>query len=128
MNQQSRTLQPGLELVHNKGALPENCATDFVFSYPIPSSLNLCCRPNTMLYGTAPYMAGKGAPGDLILVDDELRPQLTTTFKDDFETRNVNGYPWQLLNGCPAVVQEYTPGNTRAQLQNAMFANRYNKI
>ena len=48
-------LQPGLSIVENAGALPSVKATDEVFVYPQPSQLNYGSRPNTMLYGTAPY-------------------------------------------------------------------------
>jgi hypothetical protein len=55
-------LQPGLSRVQNKGAIPPVKANDEIFVYPQPSGLNCGgCRPNTMLYGTAPYMAGKGS-------------------------------------------------------------------
>ena len=54
-------LQPGLSIVQNAGAIAPVKATDEVFVYPQPSTLNCSgggCRPNTMLYGTAPYMSG----------------------------------------------------------------------
>ena len=73
-------LQPGLSIVENKGALPPVRATDEVFVYPQPSHLNYGSRPNTMLYGTAPYMAGKGAPARFIETSDQLRPQSTSRF------------------------------------------------
>jgi hypothetical protein len=49
-------LQPGLSIVENTGALPARRATEDVFVYPQPSTLNYADggRPNTMLYGTAP--------------------------------------------------------------------------
>ena len=72
-------LQPDLIRVESP-AIPSVCATETVIAPPQPSSLNYCCRPNTALYGTAPYMAGKGAPGHLVNVADELRPQSTTQF------------------------------------------------
>ena len=72
-------LQPGLNLV-NGGGVPTNKATDDVFVYPQPSALNYCCRPSTMVFGTAPYMAGKGSPAQHIEVSDQLRPQATTRF------------------------------------------------
>ena len=63
------------------GALPSVKATEEIFVYPQPSSINCGgCRPNTMLYGTAPYMAGKGSPAQYIDVSDQLRPQTTSRF------------------------------------------------
>ena len=54
-------LQPGMKVVQDH-AVPSVCATEEVFTYPQPSTLNYgSSRPNTMLYGTAPYMAGKGS-------------------------------------------------------------------
>ena len=74
-------LQPGLSIVQNAGALPLVRATDEIFVYPQPSTLNCGgCRPNTMLYGTAPYMAGKGSPAQYIDTSDQLRPQTTSRF------------------------------------------------
>jgi hypothetical protein len=126
--QQTKTLQPGLSMVDGDSR-PPDCANDFVFSYPVPSSLNFCCRPNTMLYGTAPYLAGKGAPADLIMVDDELRPQTTSGIRKRFEIRNEQGYPWQSLGGCPVVIQSNNPNDTRGAIQNNLFIQRYgNKI
>ena len=73
-------LQPGLKIVEDK-AIPNTCATEEVFLYPQPSTLNYgSSRPNTMLYGTAPYMAGKGSPAQYIETSDMLRPQSTTRF------------------------------------------------
>jgi len=74
-------LQPGLAIVQNAGALPAVKATEEIFVYPQPSSINCGgCRPNTMLWGTAPYMAGKGSPAQYIDVSDQLRPQTTSRF------------------------------------------------
>ena len=54
-------LQPGLSIVQNAGAVPPVKATDEVFVYPQPSSQNCGeCRPNTMLYGTAPLHGWQG--------------------------------------------------------------------
>jgi hypothetical protein len=59
-------LQPGMKIVENP-VKPPVCATEEVFVYPQPSTLNYgSSRPNTMLYGTSPYMAGKGAPAEYI--------------------------------------------------------------
>ena len=73
-------LQPGLKIVNDK-AVPTVCADEEVFVYPQPSTLNYgSSRPNTMLYGTAPYMAGKGSPAEYIEASDALRPQSTSRF------------------------------------------------
>ena len=64
-------LQPGLSIVQNAGAIAPVKATDEVFVYPQPSTLNCSgggCRHNTMLYGTAQYMA----PEQLVGTDDDI--------------------------------------------------------
>ena len=72
-------LQPGMKVVQDH-AIPSVCATEEVLVYPQPSTLNyVSSRPNTMLYGTAPYMAGKGSPAQYINTSDELRPCLLYT-------------------------------------------------
>ena len=120
-------LQPGLSIVDNKGALPSVRATDEVFVYPQPSHLNNGSRPNTMLYGTAPYMAGKGAPAKYIDTSDELRPQSTSRFnKTIVQTYERNLFP--LVNTeckVPLRSMKYEPASTRADLQNGLFQKRY---
>jgi len=121
-------LQPGLFVVQNKGALPPVKANDEVFVYPQPSSLNCgSCRPNTMLYGTAPYMAGKGSPARYIETSDQLRPQSTTSFnKKLVQTYERNLFP--LVNTecrVPLRTMTYEPTSTRADLQNGLFQQRY---
>ena len=122
----SYLLQPNLKRVENP-ALPKNCADDVVFVYPQPSSLNMCCRPNTMLYGTAPYMAGKGAPEHLVDLDDSLRPQSTTQFNKLLtKTYEKNFFPLQNMEcSTPLRVMEYEPMSTRAEVQNGLFNRRY---
>jgi hypothetical protein len=119
-------LQPNLERVMNP-ATPQCCANDNVFAYPEPTNLNYCCRPNTVVYGTAPYMAGKGAPADLIMVSDELRPQATTKFDKVYvDTLKKNTFPWQDMKcSLPLRTKSFDPVNTRAQVQNALFDKRY---
>jgi len=119
-------LQPGLTQVDPK-TVPMPCASDFVFDYPVPSSLNYVGRPQTMVYGTAPYMAGNGAPGDLVMLDDSLRPQSTTQFKKIYvDTLAKNTFPWQNV-AClgPQRTISVDPSSTRAGMQNAMFLQRY---
>ena len=120
------TLQPGLTQIDKK-AIPGVCADETFFVYPQPSSLHYCCRPSTMEYGTAPYMAGKGAPAELISLDDELRPQSTTRFnKVLVRTYERNFFPLQDLSCIgPAPTMTYDPTSSRANLQNAMFNQRY---
>ena len=121
-------LNPNLPRIKNP-AKPLVSATEEVFVYPQPSQLNYCCRPNTMLYGTAPYMGGNGAPGHLIMVDDELRPQSTSQFKKTFvNTVQAQTFPWQKMDdSVPLRTMTYEPQSTRAEVQNALFAQRYIK-
>jgi hypothetical protein len=121
-------LQPGLSIVENSGALPPVNATDEVFVYPQPSGLNCGgCRPNTMLYGTAPYKAGKGAPAQYVDVSDRLRPQSTSRFnKHLVETYDRNYFPLNNVE-CKLPIRSisYEPASTRAELQNDLFQQRY---
>jgi hypothetical protein len=107
-------------------ALPQTCATDSIFAYPQASSLNQCCRPNTMLYGTAPYMAGKGAPMELIDTSDRLRPQSTTRFgKVLVKTDEHKLFPLNNMEcSQPLRSRGFDPVSTRADVQNGMFASR----
>ena len=120
-------LQPGLKLVQNP-AVPVNCATEEVFVYPQPSTLNYgSSRPNTMIYGTAPYMAGKGAPAEFIDTSDELRPQSTSRFNKVLaKTYEQNLFPLQNME-CKLPLQSisYEPMSTRSEVQNSMFQQRY---
>lgn len=119
-------LQPDLIRVENP-AVPPVCATDFVMNPPAPSNLNYCCRPNTMLYGTAPYMAGKGAPNELVMVEDELRPQATTRHDRVYvDNRRGDYFPIQDMKcSVPLRTIGYEPASTRAELQNGLFQKRY---
>lgn len=119
-------LQPGLKMVRDK-AIPPVCATEIVIGPPVPSNLNYYCRPNTMLYGTAPYMAGKGAPDHLIEVSDELRPQATTRF-DRVYADNSKGEYFPILDmkcSQPLRTMDFEPSSTRANVQNGLFTKRY---
>jgi hypothetical protein len=121
-------LQPGLSIVQNTGALPSVTATEEVFVYPQPSNLNCGgCRPNTMLYGTAPYKAGKGSPAQFIDTSDELRPQATTRFnKVIVPTYERNLFPLTNMEcKVPLRTMSYEPTSTRAELQNGLFQQRY---
>ena len=121
-------LQPGLTQI-DALTIPNPCADDFVFEYAKPSSLNLGSRPQTMLYGTAPYFAGKGAPANLVDVADELRPQSTDQFRKIYvDTLNRNTFPWQNVS-CMGPVRtiDFEPASTRAELQNGLFMQRYSK-
>lgn len=121
-------LQPGLSRIQNKGAIPPVKANDEIFVYPQPSSLNCgSCRPNTMLYGTAPYMAGKGSPAQHIDTSDELRPQSTSRFnKHIVQTYERNLFPLSNMEcKVPLRTMRYEPASTRAELQNGLFQQRY---
>jgi hypothetical protein len=120
-------LQPGLSIVENADALPTKKATDEVFVYPQPSQLNYGSRPNTMLYGTAPYMGGKGSPAEFIETSDQLRPQATTRFnKVIVPTYDRNLFPLNNVEcKVPLRTMRYEPSSTRAELQNGLFDQRY---
>ena len=120
-------LQPGLKIVETP-ARPPVCATEEVFTYPQPSTLNYgSSRPNTMLYGTSPYMAGKGAPAQFIETSDMLRPQSTSRFnKVVAQTYEQNLFPLQDMKcKLPLRTMTYEPESTRADTQNQMFVTRY---
>ena len=120
-------LQPGLKLVQNP-AVPVNCATEEVFVYPQPSTLNYGSgRPNTMVYGTSPYMAGKGAPAEFIDASDELRPQSTSRFNKVLaKTYEQNLFPLQNMEcKLPLQTMTYEPMSTRSEVQNGLFQQRY---
>ena len=119
-------LQPGLTNV-DRQSLPPECAFDGITVYPQPSSLHYCCRASTMEYGTAPYMAGKGAPNHLIMLDDELRPQATTRFnKVLVRTYERDFFPLQDVSRAgQAPTMTFDPASTRAEKQNAMVTVRY---
>ena len=119
-------LQPGLNIV-NGGGVPTNKATDDVFVYPQPSALNYCCRPSTMVFGTAPYMAGKGSPAQHIEVSDQLRPQATTRFNKVVVKPHESGFFPLNDVACkvPRRTRTYEPLSTRAHIQNSMFNQRY---
>lgn len=121
-------LQPGLSIVQNAGALPGVKATEEIFVYPQPSTLNCGgCRPNTMLYGTSPYMAGKGSPAQYIETSDQLRPQSTSRFnKNLVQTYEKNLFPLNNMEcKVPLRTMRYEPSSTRAELQNGLFQQRY---
>jgi hypothetical protein len=123
-------LQPGLSIVENAGALPNVKATDEVFVYPQPSHLNYGSRPNTMLYGTAPYRGGKGSPAEYMETSDQLRPQATTRFnKVIVPTYERNLFPLTNMEcKIPLRTIRYEPASTRAELQNGLFDQRYKNI
>jgi hypothetical protein len=120
-------LQPGMKVVQDH-AVPSVCATEEVFVYPQPSTLNYgSSRPNTMLYGTAPYMAGKGAPAQYIETSDQLRPQSTSQFNKILaKTYERNFHPLQNVEcKLPLRTKTYEPMSTRAETQNGLFQQRY---
>ena len=120
-------LQPGMKMVQDH-AVPAVCATEEVFVYPQPSTLNYGSgRPNTMLYGTSPYMAGKGSPAEFIDSSDELRPQSTSRFNKVLaKTYERNFHPLQNVEcKLPLRTRTYEPSSTRAEMQNGLFQQRY---
>jgi hypothetical protein len=81
-----------------------------------------------MVYGTAPYKAGKGAPNDLIMVEDQLRPQPTTQFGKIYVDNTAGDfYPIQDMSctSIPLRVHVTDPVSTRAEVQNGLYTNRY---
>lgn len=120
-------LQPGMKVVQDH-AVPAVCATEEVFVYPQPSTLNYGSgRPNTMLYGTSPYMAGKGSPAQFIDTSDQLRPQSTSRFNKVLaKTYERNFHPLQNVEcKLPLRTRTYEPSSTRAEMQNGLFQQRY---
>jgi hypothetical protein len=124
MERNPYTLQAGLKLV-NDHAVPEYKADQHVFVWPQSSSLNNCCRPSTVVYGTAPYMAGKGAPHDLIELDDSLRPQNTSFFKKYYDQKPYDFPSKDVSCKLPQRTLSFDPANTRGELQNGLFLQRY---
>ena len=119
-------LQAGLQHVQAH-AVPKYKANEEIMTPPQPSELNYCCRPTTELYGTAPFMAGKGAPHDLIEIDDKLRPQSTSEFKK-YNDQKPYDFPHQNVKCMlPQRVMEWEPQDTRAEIQNGLFLRRYCK-
>ena len=112
----------------NAGVIPSVKAGDEIFIYPQNSSDHLPVRPNTMLFGTAPYKAGKGAPSEYIETSDELRPQSTTRFgKANVQPTQHTLFPVH-TNMAPAPVpipREYA--SSRADVQNELFSQRYSR-
>lgn len=111
------------------GSAPVQCATDNFFMYPQPvNTPQNCgpCRPNTELYGTAPYYAGKGAPAELVDVQDRLRPQSTTRFGRVLVESTRELHPLQDMScSIPVKVRTSYPSSTRADIQNASFSQMY---
>jgi hypothetical protein len=72
-------------------------------------------------------MAGKGAPNELIMIDDELRPQATTRFDRVYVNNSRGGYfPIQDMKcSVPLRTMSYDPTSTRSQVQNGLFTKRY---
>jgi hypothetical protein len=124
----SFTLQPGLRNL-DTGILQKGCDSSFTPHPEYASRPNGSCRSQQMFteYCHSPYMAGKGVPSNLILVDDALRPQSTKRFgKVTVKPIERNLFPLQnnLCLGTPQVSM-HNPSSTRAQLQNELFQKRY---
>ena len=108
-------------------SLPVDCAYDHVIAPPVVSNLNYAGsgRASTPIYGTAPYMAGKGAPGNLILVEDMLRPQSTTFFKKGYQGREYDFPSKDMSCSVPLRSRSWDPSSSRADVQNVLFERRY---
>ena len=110
----------------DESAVPPVCATDSFQVYPQPATPGNCCRPSTMIYGTAPYFAGKGAPAELVDVQDRLRPQSTTRFGNVLVKRNDGLHPLQDVSCAgPVRVRTTYPRSSRGDVQNILFHDRY---
>ena len=123
----SFTLQPGLRNL-DTGILQKGCDSSFT-PYPEHDSRpNWSCRPNQLYteFCHSPYMAGKGVPANLILIDDALRPQSTKRFnKIVVEPIQRNLFPMQTFCLGTPQVSGFNPISSRAQLQNELFQKRY---
>lgn len=114
------------KIVLDAEGLPSDCATSWLMTPPSVTNLNYAGsgRASTPIYGTAPYMGGKGAPGELIMVDDMLRPQSTSFFKKGYQ-----GRPYDTLSdmscSVPLRTMDSNPASSRANIQNQMFGKRY---
>jgi hypothetical protein len=102
-------------------SLPVDCAYDHVIAPPVVSNLNYAGsgRASTPIYGTAPYMAGKGAPGPL------LRPQSTTFFKKGYAGRPYDFPSKDMSCSVPLRTRSWDPTSSRADVQNILFERRY---
>jgi hypothetical protein len=113
-------LQPGLKIVKDAEVQPKVRADDQFFAYPQGSRAMVCggCRPNTMLYGT---------PARFIDTDDELRPQSTTRWNRQYATPVADRLHPIMDVHCKLPVRAMTwePVSSRAEIQNAMFHQRY---
>lgn len=108
--------------------LPKECATSNFVAPPTLSNLNYAGsgKASTPIYGTSPYMAGKGAPGHVIMVDDMLRPQSSSYFKKGY-TGRPHDFPTNNMDcSVPLRTRPSDPVSSRANVQNDMFSRRYN--
>ena len=100
-------LQPGLKVVNDRAIL-DTCAEGEFFDYPKSTNLNENNRAyqNTMIIGTSPFMALKGAPAEFVTTQDLLRPQSTTQF-NDFSKNKPFSFPIQNVS-CALPVRTKT--------------------
>ena len=107
-------------------SVPQECAQGY-FPYAAAGRLHYFSRSSNMEFGTAPYMAGKGAPAHLIDVEDQLRPQSTKRFgKVLVEPYARSLFPLQDVHCLgPQRTMSFEPASTRAQMQNGLFQKRY---
>jgi len=67
-------------------------------------------RVYTEVYGTAPFMAGRGAPAHLIMDEDRLRAQTTTSYDKAYTERPYDTLPFIDL---PVKARQSVPLSTR---------------
>ncbi|MBJ62928.1 MAG: hypothetical protein CMB57_06695 [Euryarchaeota archaeon] len=110
----------------NTGVVPIVKPGEEIFTYPENSNANLPARPNTVLYGTAPFRGGGGAPAQLIDVSDELRPQSTTRFgKALVQPMENTLFPVNNSMDAPPPPAPRGMVSSRAEVQNELYEQRY---
>ena len=109
-------------------SLPKECATSNFVAPPTLTNLNYAGsgRASTPLFGTSPYMAGRGAPANVIMVEDMLRPQSTSYFTKGYAGRSHDFPKNNMECSVPLRTRARDPVSSRANVQNDMFSRRYN--
>jgi len=112
----------------NADVVPRVKPGEEIFTYPENSNANLPARPNTVLYGTAPFRGGGGAPAQLIDVSDELRPQSTTRFgKTLVQPMENTLFPVNNSMDAPPPPTPRGMVSSRAEIQNELYEQRYSR-
>ena len=119
------SLQTGLKWMDSE-TKPPGCSDEIIFDYPKPSTRNRNHRgeQSTYLYGTAPFMAQKGAPASLIDESDDLIPQDTSRFNRYYQTK-PHDFPKQYDIDLPVKARSWDPASSRSDVHNEMFRRKY---